>query len=288
MHAGMSNRSFGLMTIAFVLQCGAPPVSGATPDVEVDFAVPPGYSVRTEANMIALAPVAIDRTPCVYGLVPPRPSKGALDADAQAALAEVVVPGWQRTGEWANAQKGTAAAGWPFFRAQADFRRGGDAVSAMAMAFPAGPGRVHVAWGLGNPARCTLDDTSFAHFFHSLRPRGWRSDGGAALQRQLHGTWRNTERYGLSQFTFGADGRYERGLATSTRLGMSERTSSGVETGRYALRDGALVLTSDRGGRETVYRARVFEEFTYVRGRWTRVLALLAADADEVRHDKVD
>lgn len=279
-----------LLRMGLASMAAACTVTAPAMDVEIDFAAPPGYAVRNEAAMVVLVPQAIERTPCVYGFVAPRPSKGALDADAQAALAEAVVPGWQRTGEWANAQKGTAAAGWPFFRTQADFRRGGDAVSAMAMALPAGPGRVHVVWGLGNPAHCTFDDTAFAQLFHSLRPRGWRADGGAAWLRQLHGTWRNTERYGLAQFTFGADGRYERALATSTRLGFSERTSSRVERGRYALRDGALALTPESGGHPATYRARVFEEFTYVRGRWTRVLALLTADAgaDEVRYDKVD
>jgi hypothetical protein len=278
------------LTIALALQYCALPASAAAPDLELDFIAPPGYTVRAEAGMVALAPLEVDRTPCVYGLSPPRPSKGTLDADAQAALAEVVVPGWQRTGEWSNAAKGTAPAGWPYFRTQADFRGNADVVSAMAMVFPAGPGRVHLVWGLGNPARCTFDDTAFARLFHSLRPHAWRADGGAAFSQQLRGTWRNTERYGLAQFTFNADGRYERAQATSTRLGLNERTSSTVETGRYAVRQGALVLSPERGGRETVYRARVFEEFTYVRGRWTRVLGLIAPDAgaEEVRYDRVD
>jgi hypothetical protein len=34
----------------------------------------------------------------------------------------------------------------------------------------------------------------------------------------------------------------------------------------------------------------VFDEFSHVRGRWTRMLALLADDpgADEVRYDRID
>jgi len=281
--------SLGGAVIAACILLALATAASAADDLEIDFEIPAGYTLRREAGITALAP-ADARAPCVYGIGTPRPSRGALDADAQSALTEVVVPGWQRTSEWSHAAKGTAATGWPYFRVQGDFRHGAEAVSAMAMVFPAGPGRVHLVWGLGNPARCTLDDTAFARLFHSLRPRAWRSDGGAALLRQLQGTWRNTERHGLAQFAFGVDGRYERALATSTRLGPSERTSSVVESGRYALRDGALVLTPERGGRESAYGARVFEEYTYVRGRWTRVLALLAGDAgaDEVRYDRVD
>jgi hypothetical protein len=287
-----SVRSIGLasLTAATALVCVATPARAAGNDAEIDFAAPPGYAVRHEAGMVVFAPAAPDRTPCVYGISPPRPSKGALDADAQAALAELVVPGWQRTSDWSHAAKGTAPAGWPYFRVQADFRRQPDVVSAMALALPAGPGRVHLLWGLGSPARCTFDDTAFARLFHSLRPRGWASDGGAGLLGQLHGTWRNTERTGLGQFIFHVDGRYERALSTATRLGLSERTSSGVEAGRYAGRSGALVLAPERGGRETTYRARVFDELSHVRGRWTRMLALLADDpgADEVRYDRID
>ncbi len=121
------------------------------------------------------------------------------------------------------------------------------------MVLPAGHGRVHVVWGAGSPARRTLDNVSFTHLFHSLRPRGLTSDGGKALLRDLQGAWRNSERYSISQYAFGADGRYERGLATSTRLVLDKRTSAGVDAGRYGLRDGTLILTSERGGRDTAY-----------------------------------
>lgn len=273
----------------------AVPAGGAAGEPELDFDVPPGYVVRHEAGAVVLAPTLPERTPCVYGVSPPRPSRGALDADAQAALTDTLGPEWRRNSDWGNSVRGNAAAGWPYFRVQADFRRNAagtqDAVTAMAMVFPAGQNRVHVVWGAGNPARCTLDDTSFARLFHSLRPRGWVADGGAALLRDLQGTWRNSERDGLSQYTFSSGGRFERGLATATRLGLDEKTSAAVDAGRYELRAGALVLTPDRRDREPArYRVRVYDEFTYVRGRWTRAMSLLAegSNSDEVRYDRVD
>ena len=273
------------------------PAGGAAADLDLDFDVPSGYVAQRESGAVVLLPTHPERTPCAYGISPPRPSKGALDADAQAALVEVVVPGWQKNSDFSNALRGNAAAGWPYFRVQADFRRitsgTHEVVSAMAMVFPAGQNRVHVVWGAGNPARCTLDDTSLARLFHSLRPHGWSSDGGAALLRDLQGTWRNSERYGVSQYTFGPGGRFERGLATATRLGLDEKTSAAVEAGRYELRAGALVLTPDRRDRgPSSYRVRVYDEFTYVRGRWTRAMSLLAdssgSSSDEVRYDRVD
>ena len=273
----------------------APLAPGAASEVEVEFDVPPGYVARREGGDVALSPMSAERTPCAYGISPPRPSRGALDKDAQAALVEVVLPDWQRKGDWTSSVRGNAAAGWPYFRVQSDFQRNVTAsfeyVTAMALVFPAERGRVHVVWGVGNPARCTFDDVSFARLFYSLRPRGWASDGGKALLRDLQGTWRNSERDGISQYTFSADGRYERGLATATRLGLEERTSAGVEGGRHELRSGALILTPDRRDRDSSrYRVRVNDEFLVVRGRWTRAMSLLdeSESGNEVRYDRVD
>lgn len=272
----------------------AAPAADASGEIEVAFDPPPGYVARRDGGNVVLAPAAPERTPCSYGIAAPRRSSGALEADAQAALVEAVLPGWQRHGEWSNAARGNAAAGWPYFRAQSDFSRNvagkRDNVTAMALVFPAERGRVHVVWGIGNPARCSLDDASFARLFHSLRPRGWTADGGQALLRDLQGIWRNSERYGMSQWLFGADGRYQRGLATATRLGLDERSSAAVERGRYELREGALVLMPDMRGREGArYRVRVYEEFLYVKGRWTRAMSLLNEGAgNEVRYDWVE
>jgi hypothetical protein len=273
---------------------GASPEPSAAGEIEVDFDVPPGYVSRREGRAVVLAPTKVDdKTPCAYGVSPARPSSGALDADSRAAILEVL-PGWQLKGESYDAMRGTAGAGWPYFWLRTDLQNlvGGsyEYVAAMTMAFPAGPGRVQIVWGVGNPARCTLDDLSFARLFHSLRPRGWNSDGGKALARELQGTWRNSQRLGIAQYKFTADGRYEFGIGTVTTTGLFERTSSSVSDGRYELHGAELTLTPDRSERGVArYRVRVYDE--YVLGRWTRAMSLLdegASPALEVQYMRVE
>jgi hypothetical protein len=263
-------------------------------EIEVDFEVPPGYVSQRDGRMVVLTPTTIDeKTPCAYGISPARPSDGVLDADARAALIEVL-PGWQLKNDSYNAMRGTAGAGWPYFWFRADVQRvvGGsyEYAAAMTMAFPAGPGRVNIVWGIGNPARCTLDDLVFARLFHSLRPRGWSSDGGKALSRDLQGTWRNSQRVGIAQYKFLANGRYEFGIGTVTNMGLLERTSSSVSDGRYELRGAELTITPDRRDRGvSKYRVRIYDEF--VLGRWTRTMSLLdeaATPVSEVQYMRIE
>ena len=156
------------------------------------FALPTGYIEQRNGEVIILAPATTnERTPCLYGLAGRQPSTGNLEADAEAALVRVVVPGWRRLDDWHYAMRGTSAAGWPYvwYRAAFEGDLGGQRqpVNAMAMVLPAGPGQVHVVWGIGSIARCLLDDVSFEQLFHSLRPPGWTPDGGQALTRALLG-----------------------------------------------------------------------------------------------------
>ena len=147
------------------------------------------------------------------------------------------------------------------------------------MVLPAGPGSVHVVWGMGSIARCLLDDATFEHLFHSLRPTSWTSDGGQALTRALVGTWRFTASAGLQQLTFKGDGRYERDLGSRAQAGVSERTSATATGGRFALRDGMLTLTPDhRPQNPDRYRVRVYDEWFL--GGWKRAFALLDATAN--------
>lgn len=251
-------------------------------EIEVAFDVPPGYVSQREGQTVVLTPETVnEKTPCAYGVSPSRPSNGMLDADARAALLEVL-PGWQLKSESYNAMRGTAGAGWPYFWFRTDVQRlvGGsyEYATAMTMAFPAGPGRANIVWGAGNPARCTLDDLTFARLFHSLRPRGWNSDGGKALAQNLQGTWRNSQRAGIAQYKFMANGRYEFGIGTITNMGLLERTSSSVSDGRYELRGAELTITPDRRDRGvSKYLVRIYDE--YVLGRWTRAMSLLDENA---------
>ncbi|MFL6229402.1 MAG: hypothetical protein ACJ741_11545 [Pyrinomonadaceae bacterium] len=290
------NAFLGSLNITPGQPGAAAPVPGSAPagDIEVEFDVPPGYAARREGRMVVLTPTTIDeKTPCAYGVSPARPSSGTLDADARAALLEAL-PGWQLKSDDYNALRGTAGAGWPFFWFRTDVQRlvGGsyEYAAAMTMAFPAGAGRVNIVWGVGNPAHCTLDDLAFARLFYSLRPRGWSSDGGKALSRDLQGTWRNSQRLGIAQYKFMADGRYEFGLGSVTSMGLFERTSSSVADGRYALRGAELSVTPDRRDRGVSrYRVRIYDEF--VRGRWTRAMSLLDESANpalEVQYMRVE
>lgn len=255
----------------------APAASGAAGDL--GFAVPPGYVQQRNGDVIVLTPAAAnERTPCIYGIAPPVASSGNLEADAEAALVQVVVPGWRRLDGNRYAMRGTAAAGWEYawFRAAFQGEIGGQpqAVNAMATVLPAGAGRVHVVWGMGSISRCLLDDVTFEQLFHSLRPAGWTSDEGRALARALVGTWRHTESAGLQQLHFRADGRYERDLGSRASVGVTERTSATATAGRFTLRDGALVLAPEhRPQSPDRYRVRLYDE--WVAGGWKRAITLL-------------
>jgi hypothetical protein len=250
--------------------------------IEVDFDAPPGYVARPDGRMVVLTPATVDeKTPCAYGVSPARPSTGALESDARSAILEAL-PGWSLKSDSYNAMRGVAGAGWPYFWFRADVQRlvGGsyEYATAMTMAFPSSQGRVNIVWGVGNPARCALDDLSFARLFHSLRPRGWSSDGGKALSRELQGTWRNSQRIGIAQYKFLANGRYEYGIGTATNMGTLERTSSSVSDGRYELRGAELTIIPDRRDRgPSKYSVRIYDEF--VLGRWTRAMSLLDENA---------
>ncbi len=243
------------------------------------YEAPPGYVEQRSGELVVLVPRTVDeRTPCVYGIAPARPSSGDLDADAERALVEVVVPGWRRLDDRHAAMRGVSAAGWAYswYRAAFEGDVGGQrqAINAMAMAVPADSGAVHVVWGMGSIARCLLDDASFEALFHSLAPAGWTSDDGASLARALAGTWRHTASVGLQQLSFATGGRYERGIGTTGRVGVSERTSSTATSGRFTLENGELALVPDHRPQDVERRrVRVYDE--WFSGRWKRAMALL-------------
>ncbi len=259
---------------------GAQRSTGA-PAGELAFDVPPGYVQQRNGALVILAPAAVDeRTPCIYGTAAPRAATGNLEADAEAALLQSVVPGWRRLDDWHYAMRGTSAAGWPYvwYRAAFEGELGGQrqAVNAMAMVLPAGPGRVHVVWGMGSIARCQLDDASFEQLFHSLRPAGWTSDEGRALMRTLVGTWRFTASAGLQQLTFRTDGRYDRDLGSRAGVGVMERTSTTAGGGRFTLRDGVLTLVPDpRPQAPDRYHVRLYDEWFPSSRVWKRAIALV-------------
>ena len=251
-------------------------ISPASPagTIEVDLDVPAGYTSERDGQTIVLKPATLDRkTPCVYGISPSRTSTGNLESDARAALLEPL-PGWQIKSAHYNAMRGTAGAGWPYYWFRTDVQRLNGAsyeyLTAMAMAFPAEQGRSNIFWGFGSTGVCSVDDVTFLRLFFSLRPRGWTSDGGKALARQLHGLWRDTHNAGMAQYKFLPNGQYEYGLGTSTTFGNLETRTGSVKDGRWELRGSDLVLS---GGRSGKYRVRIYDEF--LGGVWRRAMSLL-------------
>ena len=262
-------------------------------EIDVDFTVPQGYGAERNGQAIVIKPAALNSsTPCVYGISPSRQSRGSLEADARAAILDAL-PGWQIKSEHYNAMRGTSGDGWPYhwFRTDVQQMSGPSMqyLSAMAMAFPNGQGRVGIVWGFGSPSNCTLDDLYFTRLFHSLRPRGWKSDGGRAFARELQsGTWRNTEYAGMAQYKFLPSGRYAYGQGTSVTFGNLETRTGIVGDGRYVLNGSDLTITPDsrRGVRK--FRARIYDEFSG--GIWLRQLALIDEGSNpplEVRYMRV-
>jgi len=217
-----------------------------------------------------------EQTPCVYGISPSRASRGNAEMDARDALLEPL-PGWQLKGDRYSGMRGKSADGWQYLWLRTDVQLPGPSyqyLSAMSMAIELDSGRVGIVWGFGNPARCQLDDISFARLFHSLRVRGWASDGGKALGKDLIGTWRNSQSVGMAQYEFLPNGTYKYGIGTITRLGIFETTASSASNGRWELRGSELIITPNVRGRAPMkYRLRIYDEF--VGGLWTRALSLL-------------
>ncbi len=241
--------------------------------IDVDFDIPPGYTSTRDGNIQLLKPNVVDRnTPCIYGLSPSRAARGNLEADARAALLEPL-PGWQIKGDHYNAMRGVAGAGWQYYWLRTDVQQmsGGSMqyLTAMAMAFPNGPGRVGIFWGFGATGPCTLDDATFLRLFFSLRPRGVTSDGGKALAKELHGLWRDTQGSGIAQYKFSPGGSYAFEMGTSTTFSTLETTTGSTGDGRWTLKGSELTLTGRRSGK---YHVRVYDE--YLGGVWRRALSV--------------
>lgn len=268
------------------------PATNSQGEFDLEYETPVGYLSKREGGRIVLTPITVnEQTPCVYGISAARLSRGNLEMDARVALLEPL-PGWQVKGDSYNAMRGKSADGWQYFWLRTDVQLPGASyqyLSAMSMAIELGSGRTGIVWGFGNPARCQLDDVSFARLFHSLRPLGWTSDGAKALAKDMQGTWRNSQNVGMAQYEFLPNGSYRYGIGTITRLGIFETTASSASDGRWELRGSELVITPNVRGRGQIkYRVRIYDEF--VTGRWTRALSMLdeaGRSAFEVQYMRV-
>jgi hypothetical protein len=277
------------------------PSATAAGGIEADYAVPAGFTQTRQGAWVLFTPAQLtDKTPCVYGLGPARGSSGSLENDALAALLEPV-PGFQRDHQNPVAFRGSSAAGWAYHGVRASVHRMGNAgaeyLNVMAMAFPAGAGRVNILFGFGSNVYCMADDAAFAQLFHSLRPHGWASDGGAALRTALLGGWRMNAgarsphaSRSIAQakiYVFRQDGRYFDVLHTTTELGLWETVRTSTGDGSWVLRDGVLVMTPDRRDRGAQrYRVRVFDDFSL--GRWWRKMTMIGDGSTEHRELELD
>jgi len=245
---------------------------------EFDFAVPSGYLTRQAGGVLQIFPQTMghESTPCIYAVGPPRPSTGSLETDAEAALvAETAGAGMRRSSDYRVALRGVAAAGWHYFVAGGDFyiqgQLAGDSTyfAVWAMVFPASANRVNVVVGVGSVSRCTFTDVPFAQLFHSLRPRGWSSPAGIALERDLIGTWFGRM---LSGHTFHANGGYSSSAAGE----LHGNAISRQPVGRYALRGSEVTITTRAG--QATERFRVYISDKWSNGQWERTMTVLYDD----------
>jgi hypothetical protein len=260
----------------FLLLIGLLPVSlislaqAQASSIEVDFTTPSGYVVKHDGDLLWIIPQAPNnaRTPCTYGLAAARPSKGSLEVDAEAALAEATAGGWQRINDRRIARRGVSAAGWHYFLLGGEFAGALQGqilnLAVMAMVFPAPANRVNVLIGLGNIARCTFEDVPFAQLFLSLRPHGWPNPPPDALEGDLIGTWGGS---GLSRHTFYPKGRYSRSAG-----GILHGEATWTEgDGTYVVRGSEITIT-ERAGSER-FRVYIYDKWNNF--RWQRAMTVL-------------
>ena len=261
-----------LVVVGLLALAVASRAQGGAASLELDFTVPSGYVARQEGGTLWLVPQTMGdvRTPCYFGFAPLRPSKGSLEADAEAALGAETVE-MRRTNDYRIARRGVAAAGWPYSLSGGNFEAKTAAgfiyIAVMAMVIPASANRVSVVVGFGNAAGCAFNDVPFAQLFHGLRPRVSPSPAGNAQERDLIGTWGGSR---LSGHTFLADGRYSRSSAGV----LHGRTLSGEGDGRYAVRGSEVTITPRVSGQAPErFRVSIYDKWHI--DRWQRAMTVL-------------
>ncbi len=250
---------------------------GGAASLELDVTAPSGYVTRQAGGSVWLVPATPGdvSTRCNFALAAMRPSKGSLEADAEAALvAETVESGMRRTSDYRIAMRGVAAAGWHYFLSGGNFEAqtaGGPVyIAAMAMVIPASANRVSVVVGFGSAAGCNFNDAAFAQLFHSLRPRGAPIPAGNALERDLVGNWQGRT---LSNHSFDATGRYSRSSAGQ----LYGKLISGEGDGRYTVRGSEITITPRVAGQAPErFRVHIYDKWN--NSRWERTMTVLYDD----------
>ena len=264
------------------------PATPAAPSsaLAFDYQVPPGYTKKLENNVHWLIPDKPARDgACMYGLYPPLASSGNLEKDVESAM-QTVPQGWQAPGtkSFVMQQKGIGPTGWPYWYKSGSTRTiasGKDAGAGLVMAFGfwAPNKQVSFVYGFGGPD-CVSHEVAFERLFHSIKVKGWTSDGGKAFKTALQAGWRFTVQSPqmMRDYAFYPSGRYRSGSGVTAQINWYEYTYAGVGDGAWAL-DGAMVtLTPDAKPQEKQsVHVRVVSE--YIAAHWRDAIVVLETGA---------
>ncbi len=265
----MSVPPVAMAWAADLLSRAAVPVGAA-----LEPAIPAGYRELQVGDDQVFWPPPDPSLP-VIGLSPPT-------AGTPGLMLASLLPDWRSANAWQPTSSGRTLSGWRFESTRGDFGRpgpdGNTYVTALLMVL-SGAGQERLLWALGNPARAILDGEPLLRVLHAL-PLAEATGTEAQL---IVGTWRLSTGYGIGEYSFRADGGFERGFAATTTFGNLERTSSAANTGRFEVIAGVLELTAGAGTDR--FLVRVFDELGYGAETPLRQLGLLpVAEGPEVTY----
>lgn len=224
------------------------------------YATPPGWTEQRSESFITLT-----GPKCVFHLLAPFPSSASLEETLDVAFDQYFagfVFMYDRT-TYDTVTYGTSAAGWRFRRVEVPLRSTTNPdlyFNALAFAADLG-GEVAVVFGMNALGADRCFSERWGIFQDGLAFAGF-TDRDDAYRAEIVGTWMAASASAGYSIAYTADGRYDwMGLnERDTRLDDREvlrTTTKYAGDGAWTLRGRTLVLTSDRGGEDLVYRIRI-------------------------------
>jgi hypothetical protein len=253
-----------------------------------DYEVPPGYAKKSDAGMTWLVPRAPKREgACMYGLLAPTASTGDLEKDVDAAMKQVPA-GFHPVKHISTKQRGIGATGWPYW-----YKFGGlDAIAPgpnaramqmMALAFPAPNNQVNIVVGIGT-SDCITHESAFERIFHSIKPKGWVSDGGKAYKAALHAGWRyiiHSPQTVMIEYAFYPSGRYNTGHGMIAEfqgeVWKYELNYAGVGEGSWK-NDGTRITLMPDSPKKKKENISVRMAVEWIAGHWRETIIVLKED----------